>query len=429
MKIANGLLALIGSIAVMLPSTATAQSAQQWRVSQADPSQPVVALVAGNGNFVGMGLACNASRAYLLIELNRAPVRDQVAAQLTIDGARFPIQMSIFGRPTYLAGVITDAGLIDALAGGQAVEVQVDQRALGTLGLAGSGAALRDALAGCWQASAADPSQESDMPPPQLTSADRTAIMRAAGFTQRGGIWTTCEGEERGEVQELRDINGDGTPEALVVGHGSACHGFVGSGFVLLTQQGNAWRIIYQQSGIPEFFARPGLAWPDIEIGGPGSDCFPFLRWDGRGYVQGGTSLGGEICTLQPRFAAGQAAPGAGPAIAGEGILGQVPIRLGYYVNQGERCDRPSYLYKFESARHLEIAEGNGRVDVLVYDYAGLNGQDEGFYFLQLADAGPEYPSDIGIRIMGGGRIELLIQDTVELVHCQEDQIPARMRR
>ncbi len=420
-------LVLFGSI-ILLPSLAIAQG-QQWRVSQADPSQPVLAAVPGNGPIVGMGLACEGAQAFLLIKLSRAPARDPVTSVLTIDGASFSIPLGKFGDPTYLAGSIGEPGFIDALAGGQTVEVQVDRQQLGSLSLAGSSAALTDALAGCWQSPDANFAQADNSPAPEVSPGDRAAIMRAAGFTRSGDDWTTCEGEETGSIEQVSDLNGDGNPEALVMGYGTACHGFGGTGFVLLTQQGNAWRIVDQGSGIPAFFARAGLAWPDLEIGGPGSDCFPFLRWDGQGYVRGGTSIGGEICTLDPKFAAGSPPVASNPGSAAEGILGQVPVRLGYYVYQGERCDRPTYLYKFESDRHLEIFEENGRIDALTYDYARVTGQDDGFYFIELADAGPEDPAEIGIRTYRGGRIDLLIQDIVELVHCQEEQIPSRMRR
>lgn len=284
-------------------------------------------------------------------------------------------------------------------------------------------------LAGCGVAAGENSKVAKEETRAEVTPADRTAIMRAAGFTRRGNEWTTCEGEEKGNIKEFHDLNGDGSPEALITSFGNACHGFVGSGFTLLTRQSGNWRVLVQNSGIPKFFSREGMAWPDLEIGGPGTDCFGFLRWDGQAYVPGGTSVGGEICTLRPQFAAGSPPPDSRLAGTDEGILGQIPVRLGYYVSRGESCASPSYLYKFERTRHLEIADNKGRAEVLRYDYASVSGEDDGFYFITLADAGPEDPEEIGIKPFRGGIIELLIQDIVELSHCPESQVPAKLRR
>jgi hypothetical protein len=132
--------------------------------------------------------------------------------------------------------------------------------------------------------------------------------MRAAGYIRRGKGWLTCEGMAPGDIEEIRDLDGDGRPEAIVTSSGTACYGMTGAAFQIATldSPGTAgtvagtWRLLVQATGIPMFYPRPGIAWPDIEIGGPGVRCFPFLRWNGQAYVGAGTSLQGKICTRDP---------------------------------------------------------------------------------------------------------------------------------
>ena len=140
---------------------------------------------------------------------------------------------------------------------------------------------------------------------------DREGALRAAGYRQRGGFWmASCEADIKPgpkdswyglESAEMRDLNGDGTAEAVISGGSSYCFGNTGLSFKLLAKAGADWKVIADSMGIPAFHRRKGIAWPDIEIGGPGSDCFPFLRWDGREYAYGGRSLEGRICELAPK--------------------------------------------------------------------------------------------------------------------------------
>lgn len=140
---------------------------------------------------------------------------------------------------------------------------------------------------------------------------DRDGALRAAGYQQRGGAWmASCEADIKPvpkdswyslESAEMRDLNGDGIAEAVISGGSSYCFGNTGLSFKLLTKAGADWKVIADSMGIPAFYLRKGIAWPDIEIGGPGSDCFPFLRWDGRKYAYGGRSLEGRICELAPK--------------------------------------------------------------------------------------------------------------------------------
>lgn len=142
--------------------------------------------------------------------------------------------------------------------------------------------------------------------PEQLTPAQRGEIMRAAGYRLLRGEWSqSCDDESRdpdaeygGEVTELTDLNKDGALEALVVGGSTYCFGMTGSSYAMLTRRNGAWHILTQGTGIPGFYPRPGLAWPDVEVGGPGAHCFPFERWNGTAYEFAGYSVGGKICEI-----------------------------------------------------------------------------------------------------------------------------------
>lgn len=138
--------------------------------------------------------------------------------------------------------------------------------------------------------------------PSRLNAADRAAIMRAAGYRQVRGEWAkSCDEESRdasygAEITQLVDLNNDGSPEAVVEGGNTYCYGMTGSAYAVLTRTASGWSVRAEGTGIPGFYPRPGLAWADIEIGGPGSHCFPFERWNGQAYALGGYSVGGEIC-------------------------------------------------------------------------------------------------------------------------------------
>ena len=121
-----------------------------------------------------------------------------------------------------------------------------------------------------------------------VTTADKTAALRAAGFTQRGGKWTSGEGECEAYVEPegVRDLNGDGKPEIMVTESGTYCYGNTGQGFYLMTKTpAGGWRTVYQSQGIPEIQTTKGVGgWADIEVGGPGF-CFPIVRYDGKTYA------------------------------------------------------------------------------------------------------------------------------------------------
>ncbi len=124
-----------------------------------------------------------------------------------------------------------------------------------------------------------------------LSDADRDAAFRAAGFTQKGDQWrSACEDPGTpsytpGAIETVRDLNGDGRPEAVVTEGGTYCYGHAGTGFTLVSKQADGtWKAMYAAQGMPSFLATKGAGgWPDLEVGGPGF-CFPVLRWDGREY-------------------------------------------------------------------------------------------------------------------------------------------------
>ena len=126
---------------------------------------------------------------------------------------------------------------------------------------------------------------------PPLSDSDRDAAFRAAGFTQRGDQWrSACEDPGTpsytpGAIETVRDLNGDGRPEAVVTEGGTYCYGNAGTGFTLVSKQADgSWKPIHSATGMASFLATKGAdGWPDLEIGGPGF-CFPVVRWDGREY-------------------------------------------------------------------------------------------------------------------------------------------------
>ena len=126
-------------------------------------------------------------------------------------------------------------------------------------------------------------------PPPPAASgsaADRAAAFRAAGFVPVRGRYLACN--KTGELEiEVRDLNGDGRPDAVVTDYGTECFGMTGQGFVIVSKDAaGAWRRLFGSQGIPTFLATRGAGgWPDIENGGPGF-CFPVLRWNGSDYVR-----------------------------------------------------------------------------------------------------------------------------------------------
>ena len=109
--------------------------------------------------------------------------------------------------------------------------------------------------------------------------------MRAAGFVATRGKYLACDNSQELQI-EVRDLNGDGRPDAVITDSGVECFGNTGTGYVLVTKDAaGAWRKLFENQGIPDFLTTRGVGgWPDIVNGGPGF-CFPVLRWNGSGYA------------------------------------------------------------------------------------------------------------------------------------------------
>lgn len=130
--------------------------------------------------------------------------------------------------------------------------------------------------------------------------ADRAAIFAAAGATQRGGRWLLCAEDPQTQgasIGEVRDLNGDDHPEAVVSEDGTFCNGHAGTGYVLVSRGADGtWTRMSGGAGIPEFLKTTGKdGWPDISVGGPGF-CFPVERWNGREYVLHRHEYEGQAC-------------------------------------------------------------------------------------------------------------------------------------
>lgn len=136
-----------------------------------------------------------------------------------------------------------------------------------------------------------------------LSAVDSAAAFKAAGFALRGKQWKSGCGDpgtatySPGTIETVRDLNGDGLPEAVITEGGTYCYGNTGTGFWLVSKQrGGGWRLITSATGIPSFLATKGVGgWPDIEIGGPGF-CFPVQRWNGKAYAPQRFQYEGKPC-------------------------------------------------------------------------------------------------------------------------------------
>lgn len=134
-----------------------------------------------------------------------------------------------------------------------------------------------------------------------LTPADEAAAFKAAEFTLKGKQWRHCEDPSPayspGELAEVRDLNGDGLPEAVITESSSFCFGHTGAGYTVVSKQANgSWKKITGGTGIATFLSAKGKdGWPDIEVGGPGF-CFPVERWNGKAYALNRHQYEGKAC-------------------------------------------------------------------------------------------------------------------------------------
>ncbi len=137
---------------------------------------------------------------------------------------------------------------------------------------------------------------------PGLSRADQAAAFRAAGFARLAGKWQACgdpgtASYTPGTIETVRDINGDGRPDAVITEGSVFCFGGTEAGYSVVSKQANgSWRLITAGPGIATFLPRrAATGWPELEIGGPGF-CFPVARWNGREYVQARFQYEGKPC-------------------------------------------------------------------------------------------------------------------------------------
>lgn len=136
----------------------------------------------------------------------------------------------------------------------------------------------------------------------QISAVDRAAAFRAAGFKRVAGTWQACgdpgtASYTPGQIETLRDINGDGLPDAVITEGSAFCFGMTGQSYAVVSKRpGGSWRLIDSGVGMVTFLPRrTATGWPDIEIGGPGF-CFPVERWNGRAYVLHRHQYEGKPC-------------------------------------------------------------------------------------------------------------------------------------
>ena len=120
-----------------------------------------------------------------------------------------------------------------------------------------------------------------------LPVSDQDAIMRAAGLTRSGAVWKGCEGTSEADAKsvEIKDLNHDGRPEAIVTDEGYGCYGNSGQEFTILRATPGGWVQMMQVIGmIDRFMKTTGAAgYPDLMAGGPGT-CVGVWRSDGKQY-------------------------------------------------------------------------------------------------------------------------------------------------
>jgi hypothetical protein len=138
---------------------------------------------------------------------------------------------------------------------------------------------------------------------PGLSSVDSEAAFEAGGFKRLRGQWRACVEDPGtasytpGAIETVRDLNGDGRPEAVITESSSFCYGGEGMSFALVSKQADgSWKLMTKSPGIATFLAAKGAGgWPDIEVGGPGF-CFPVVRWNGKEYAFHRDEYEGKAC-------------------------------------------------------------------------------------------------------------------------------------
>jgi hypothetical protein len=120
-----------------------------------------------------------------------------------------------------------------------------------------------------------------------LPAPAQDSIMRAAGLTRSGAVWKGCEGTSEADAKsvEIKDLNHDGRPEAIVTDAGYGCYGNTGQEFTVLRATPDGWVQMMQVTGMIDHFMKSTGAggYPDLMAGGPGT-CVGVWRSDGSAY-------------------------------------------------------------------------------------------------------------------------------------------------
>lgn len=203
--------------------------------------------------------------------------------------------------------------------------------------------------------------------------AEEAEIMRDLGFVKADQAWADPEcGESHVELDQLTDLNGDGRREAVIRADGDQCYGFNQRQATIYEKVSGKWRevVSYQaEFMVDSWHERSGIAWPDIEYFpgmsgeqrpdgsiGPAA-CVPFLRWNGKDYVDGGTSRDGRICQLDAAFAGGKEAA-AGPF---------PPLPAGFYAVSDTCIEaaKPGGQYLYFDAKNWNEIDGQSRIQAI----------------------------------------------------------------
>lgn len=206
-----------------------------------------------------------------------------------------------------------------------------------------------------------------------VPAAEESEIMRDLGFVKGDQAWADPEcGESHVELDQLKDLNGDGRLEAIIRADGDQCYGFNQRQATIYEKVSGKWRevVSYQAEFMADsWYKRSGIAWPDIEYfpgmsgeqrpdGSVGpAGCVPFLRWNGKEYVNGGTSRDGRICRLDETF-----------AIETKAVVGPFPpLPTGFYA-VSDTCAgaaKPGGQYLYFDPKNWNEIDGQSRIKAI----------------------------------------------------------------
>lgn len=258
-----------------------------------------------------------------------------------------------------------------------------------------------------------------------IPAANEAKVMQELGFTKSDDGWSDpeCDGPSYAELRDYEDLNGDGQPEAVVAADGDQCYGFNQRSVTIYRKTSGKWQELVSYSAqfmVDSWHNRKGIAWPDIEYfpgmeGAEAADgsinaaeCVPFLRWNGKEYVDGGTSKNGKICQLAPEFAA------ATPKAAGGGFP---PIPEGFYATNASCAEAASfgdaYVY-FDRKNWIEI-DGGSQV-------TGIKNTGGSNWTLELDGGGPP----LKLTVTGPASFT---EYGRTMTHCPTSGVPAQARK